>query len=122
MRRFPTWAKIAIPIVLLLVLVAATATRILLTKLPDHTQQTIAERYREQLDALEQLADSSPLDPCEEMEPGEIMDRLEAIRGWQKQVEENGELFADPDRLFVPGRRRKRRRPRRDQSLELADA
>jgi hypothetical protein len=93
--RLPTWLKIAIPIGMFALLVAAAATRVLLERLPEGTLQTVQERYRDEVETLELLAATIPIDPCDEMEPHDLMNQLDSIRAWQGRVSDASAAFAD---------------------------
>jgi len=94
--RSRIWIRIAIPVLALLALLAVVAVRVFSDRLPEHTQSTIVERYRAQLEVLEELAEANPIDPCEALEPTEMLEQLDQILAWQKLMDAHNEILDDP--------------------------
>jgi hypothetical protein len=98
MTRFPTWLKIAIPVVLLLGLALAALFKVLLEKPPEYAQlPAIEARFGEQLDILLELARTNPYDGCMEHDaPQDVLGQVELLKPWWEQVEVIRDRFADP--------------------------
>ena len=97
MRRLPTPMKIAIVLALgSLVIVLAIATRVLLDELPEHMQETIAQRFGEEIEVLARVAEEFPLDPCGEMGTDALLAQVGKIREWRERMDSNSSLLADP--------------------------
>jgi len=90
------WLRIAAPVLLLLLLVGAVAVRVFLDRLPDHAAQTIAERYRDQIEALTRLAEADPVDPCDAIDPVRMLDGQATIRAWEERMDAYRDRFDDP--------------------------
>ena len=98
MRRFPTWLKIAIPVVLFLGLAVAAVVKVMVEEPPEYAQApAIQARFGEQIEILLELARASPSDGClDEGSPREIMKEVEILTSWWSQVGEQEARFRDP--------------------------
>lgn len=122
MNKIPTWLKILLPVLLLLVILVAAVARLLSEEVPAHAQPAVLEtRFSEQLAFLSELAANLPIKACEndllgladlphdlDMEEDsdsrdelrahrdQILALTETLEQWEDQIEAGQDLLADP--------------------------
>ena len=122
MKKFPTWLKILLPILLLGVTLVAAVAKLMMEEVPAHAQPTILEaRFQNQLAFLSKMAADLPFKGCQDdlLNPAsllsdidfeesadpeedlrahrdELLALIEPLRQWQDQTEAGRELLADP--------------------------
>jgi hypothetical protein len=101
-NRLPTWLKILLPILVVVVLLAAVVTRVAMEEVPAHAQPAVLEdRFAEQVAFLREMAESLPMNVCTDdllasveldgsADPDAIREDLQSILAplerWNEQV------------------------------------
>jgi hypothetical protein len=122
MKKIPTWLKVLVPILLLVVILVAAVARLLSEEVPAHAQPAVLEtRFAEQLTFMRELAVNLPIKACEDDLLGfadlssdldleedsdsrdelstrreELLALTETLEQWGRQVEAGQDLLADP--------------------------
>jgi hypothetical protein len=101
-NRLPTWLKILLPILVVVVLLAAVVTRVAMEEVPAHAEPAVLEdRFAEQVAFLREMAESLPMNVCTDdllasveldgsADPDAIREDLQSILAplerWNEQV------------------------------------
>ena len=113
MSRLSPPIKIAIVLVLsVLAIVLAISVRVILDELPPHTQETIVQRFGEEIEVVATVAEDFPLDLCSEMEADGLLAKMDEIRafygdmkGHHPSLQGPIRLRAEEDNVWPPGSR-----------------
>jgi len=101
MKPMPTWLKIGIPILILVVVLVAALVALVTEEVPDHAQPDVLEaRFGEQLAFLRELAADLPFEGCRERSREEILDHIEMLEVWQERLKVWKEKVAAGEHLF----------------------
>ncbi len=112
MNTMPTWLKILLPILVVVALLAAGATRVAMEEVPAHAQPAALEdRFAEQLAFLREMAESLPVNVCADdllagveldrnADPAAIRESLQAflapLEQWEEQATAGWSALDDP--------------------------